>query len=84
MKAVFEILYAIHPSLPLIYLVLFGAGVLMPAIYCAVRGCPYSIGVIWHNAKHQDMFAKLTIAVYGAFVFLSGLVILILLSGLVF
>lgn len=84
MKVVFDVLHAVHPLLPALYLVTFCAGVILPGVYCVVRKCPYSIGIIWKNAKNQDFFAKITIAVYGVFAFLSALVVLVLLSKLVF
>lgn len=59
------------PWLPAAYLVLFSIGLLGPAIYCAVKKLPYSIGVIWTNAKGKDYFAKAVIATYLMLAFLS-------------
>jgi hypothetical protein len=81
MKVVFDVLHAVHPLLLAIYLVTFCAGMILPAVYCVVRQCPYSIGVIWRHAKKRDLFARIVIAVYGIFAFLSALVVLLVLLG---
>ena len=71
MKQIFTFLYQIHPWLPAAYLVLFSIGLLGPAIYCAVKKLPYSIVVIWNNAKGRDYFAKAVIAAYLLLAFLT-------------
>jgi hypothetical protein len=81
MKVLFDALHAVHPLLLASYFVVFCAGVILPGVYCGVRKCPYSIGIIWKNAKNQDSFARITIAVYGIFAFLSALVVLLVLLG---
>jgi hypothetical protein len=79
MTHIFQVLYQVHPLLPLVYLVVLGNGLLGPAIYCAVRGVPYDIAQIWSLAKRGQAGARYVFVSWAVFAVLT---ILVLASGL--
>ena len=77
MTFIFQMLYQVHPLLPLAYLIVLGNGVLAPAIYCAARGIPYDITTIWSLAKRGQIGARYTVISWAAFAAASVLVLVL-------
>jgi|GEM_PF-7114882 len=75
MTHIFQVLYQVHPLLPLVYLGVLGNGLLGPAIYCAVRGIPYDITQIWSLAKRGQTGARYVVISWAAFAVLTVLVL---------
>ena len=75
MTHIFQVLYQVHPLLPLAYLAVLGNGLLGPAIYCAVRGIPYDIKQIWSLAKRCQKGARYVVISWAAFAALTVLVL---------
>lgn len=77
MTIIFEVLYQVHPLLPLVYLVVLGNGLLGPAVYCAVRGIPYDVSKIWSLAKLGQIGATYAVISWAALaaVSISGLIL---------
>jgi hypothetical protein len=69
MGAVFNVLYAVHPLAPVLFLALMLNGLLAPAIYAWRRHIPLDIGQIRTRASTGESFAK--------YAYLSWLVFLV-------
>jgi hypothetical protein len=52
------------------------AGLLLPAFHCAIKGIPYSIGLVWADAKKGQAFAVLAVASFVIFVSISVFVVI--------
>lgn len=68
MEIIFDELFAIHPWMPAIYIIILSNGLLSPAIYCAKRKLPYSINIIYHDAHAGRPCAIYSICSYFALV----------------
>lgn len=75
MKLAFEVLYAIHPWLPAIYLLLMANGLFAPAIYCALKRLPFSISQVLLHARGGSKAAKYVVVSYAIFLVSSILVL---------
>lgn len=62
MRQIFEILYAIHPLLPIAYFAIFVNGAVAPVLYCAVKGAPLDISRVLGLAKSGSVGAKYVLA----------------------
>jgi hypothetical protein len=81
MTQIYMLLHRIHPNLPYIYFGIFSVGVLLPAIYCAVKNVPFSLAYVWQRAKANDFFAKIVVGVYAAFILITIGCFLLVLKG---
>lgn len=71
MQVIFQVLYDINPVLPILYLIIFGLGIIGSAVYCGIKKIPYSIGLIFENAKKGDRIAFVIIGMYAVLVSLT-------------
>lgn len=58
MTAVLHALYALHPVVPLLFLLLMGNGLLATAVYGLATGAPLDIGLIHRKARAGDGWAQ--------------------------
>jgi hypothetical protein len=55
-------------------------GLLLPAVHCAMKGIPYSITLVWRDAKNGQGLAILAVATFAIFLAISLFVI----AGVIF
>ncbi len=58
MRTVFEVLHAVHPLAPALFLLVMANGLLAPALLAAVAKVPYDIGKVRALAKAGNAAAK--------------------------
>ena len=80
MRTVLEVLYALHPLAPVIFVVVMANGLLAPALLAAAAKVPYDISKVRALAKQGNFAAKysyyswLLFAVFAAAVVAAMLV----------
>ena len=78
MALIFDVLYRVHPWLPLAYLAVLGNELLGHAIYCAMRGIPCDITRIGSLSQRGQIGARCAVISWVA---LAAVTIAILILG---
>lgn len=67
MNAIFDVLFSLHPVIPILYLILFALAVLAPAVYFAARDRPVNLFHIFAEARSGKLIPRFIVVVYAAF-----------------